>query len=218
MTSIDPGRALALSYAPPATRAGLEALFALDDRLATIVRSTREPMVGQMRLTWWHEALTRLQTAPVPQEPVLQSIKSLVLTAGVSGSSLAAMTDGWEILLQAEIDTATLEAFAIDRGGRLFEVAARMLGIDDRRIGLAGEGWALVDLARGLTDTILAGHARTLATTRFDAAFRGRWPRAARSLGALALLARFENVAALSQSPGPTRRIARLMLHRLAGY
>jgi len=218
MTSADPGHALALSYAPPAARAALETLFALDDRLATIVRSTREPLVGQMRLTWWHEALTRLDSAPAPQEPVLQAIALSVLPGRVSGTSLAAMTDGWETLLQAEVDPATIEAFAIERGGRLFEAASRILGVEDRRIGIAGEGWALVDLSRSVTDPSLANLARSLAHARFETAFGARWPRAARSLGAVALLAQFDNAAAMGGSPGPTRRIARLAWHRLTGY
>jgi phytoene synthase len=55
----NPERALALSYAPASTRPGLEALFALDTALGTILKTTREPIVGQMRLTWWYEALGR---------------------------------------------------------------------------------------------------------------------------------------------------------------
>lgn len=210
--------ALALSYAPPAARDGIAALFALDDTLAAIVRSTREPLVGQMRLTWWHEALTRLDTAPAPQEPVLQAIARSVLPGGVTGTSLAAMTDGWETLLQAEVDPATIEAFAAERGGRLFDAASKVLGVEDRRIGIAGEGWALVDLSRSVTDESLAELARTLAQVRFETAFGARWPRAARSLGAVALLAQFDNAAVMDASPSPTRRIARLAWHRLTGY
>ena len=43
---------LAMTYAPATKRPALEALFALDDTLAGILRTTREPLVGQMRLTW----------------------------------------------------------------------------------------------------------------------------------------------------------------------
>ncbi|MCZ3214799.1 hypothetical protein NYZ43_19955, partial [Acinetobacter baumannii] len=54
-----PDRELMLAAAPHAARDALRALFDLDDRLAGIVRTTREPMVGQMRLVWWHDALER---------------------------------------------------------------------------------------------------------------------------------------------------------------
>ena len=42
----DAERSLALSYAPAAARAGLEALFALDATLGAILKTTREPVVG----------------------------------------------------------------------------------------------------------------------------------------------------------------------------
>ena len=210
--------ALALSYASPSARDGITALFTLDDRLAAIVRSTREPLVGQMRLTWWHEALTRLDSVPAPQEPVLQAITRSVLPSGVSGTSLASMTDGWERLLQAEVDSATIEAFAAKRGGRLFEAASKVLGAEDRNIGAAGEGWALADLACSVTDASLADLARSLAKARFDTAFGTRWPRAARALGAVALIARFDIAVESDALPSPARRVARLAWHRLTGY
>ena len=62
----DPERALALSYVPREGRAGLAALWALDEMLGAILRSGRDPMVSQLRLTWWHDALCRLDQAPPP--------------------------------------------------------------------------------------------------------------------------------------------------------
>src|SRR3546814_7046937 len=58
-TREDPELALAICYAPRKARAALAALFALDATLADVLRTTTEPMLGQMRLTWWHDALTR---------------------------------------------------------------------------------------------------------------------------------------------------------------
>uniref|UniRef100_UPI0034A01D0A squalene/phytoene synthase family protein n=1 Tax=Sphingomonas bacterium TaxID=1895847 RepID=UPI0034A01D0A len=62
----DPERALVLSYAPADRRAGLAALLALDATLARIVWSARDPLIGQMRLTWWHGALSALDEGVVP--------------------------------------------------------------------------------------------------------------------------------------------------------
>ena len=77
----DPERALALSYAPGAARDGMAALFALDDQLAGVVRTTRDPMVGQLRLTWWHEALAALDTAPPPAQAVVTETDAPAPTA-----------------------------------------------------------------------------------------------------------------------------------------
>jgi 15-cis-phytoene synthase len=52
-------RRLILSYAPAHARAGLSALLQLDDTLADVLRHVSEPVIAQMRLTWWHDALSK---------------------------------------------------------------------------------------------------------------------------------------------------------------
>lgn len=217
MIHADPERSLALSYAAAARRPGLAALFALDDRLAAILRSTREPLIGQMRLTWWYEALRRLDIAPSPAEPVLAALQDTVLPSGVSGAMLGKLTDGWDVLLEPDLDDAAIERFGRDRGRHLFELAAHILSVSDDRIGLAGEGWALADLAHRLTETSGRDLARARAREALDAAMRGRWPSSARALGALAVSARFDT-GSESPLPGSPRRVARLAWHRLTGY
>lgn len=214
-------RALAISYAPAAARPALAALLALDGRLGAILRATREPLVGQMRLTWWHDALHALDRAPPPAEPVLLALSAEVLPCGVSGATLAAMVDGWEALLAEPLDAAWIRRFAEARGGTLFRAGAAVLGVDtigrgaaDAAIAGAGEGWALADLAGNLADAGMASQARTLASERLAAAFAHRWSRATRPLGALALLARADLA---GTPPGSPRRVARLLRHRLTG-
>ena len=206
-------RALAIGYAPEPARAGIAALFALDDTLGNIVRSTREPIVGQMRLTWWREALTRLDSAPPPAEPVLQTLATAVVP-GVSGAALAEMIDGWEALLEPELDDAAIGLFAEKRGGGLFDVMARACGAVEPRIAPAGQGWALADLAQRISDPTLADAIRQQALARLDAALVGAWPRRLRALGALALLARADLQGTAAASP---KRIGRILIHRLTG-
>lgn len=210
-------RGLALRYAPAATYLALDSLLALDDTLAAIVRTTREPLVGQMRLTWWYEALGKLDDAPAPAEPVLAALQRSVLPGGVSGAMLATLTDGWEVLLEPVLDTTAIERFARDRGRRLFELLAILLSVNDARVGKAGEGWALADLSRRLSDAATRNVARSSAIASLDEALRGWWPSRARMLGALALTARFD-VAAASPPPGSPKRVGRLAWHRLTGY
>ncbi|MCP8889608.1 squalene/phytoene synthase family protein [Sphingomonas faeni] len=217
MNRPDPDRELALTYADPAARPALKALFALDDTLGAILRTTREPLVGQMRLTWWYEALGRLDVAPAPAEPVLTALQTSVLPAGVSGTMLAAMTDGWEALLEPVLDAAAVERFARDRGRRVFELAGLILSVSDARIGLAGEGWAMADLSQRLTDAPSRALTRARAVEALDAALRGRWPGRGRALGAMALSARFD-VSDSPPPPGSPKRVGRLAWHRLTGY
>ena len=207
-------RRLAIGYAPLAARPALAALLALDARLGAVVAGTREPMVGQMRLTWWHEALSRLDVAPPPAEPVLTALAAEVLPIGIAGAELAPMIDGWEALLDPEIDEERALLHAQARGSNLFGLAARALGAVTAAPSQAGEGWALADLALRLSDAKARQRARELAAERLDAAFERRWPVPLRPLGALALLARADLVGTPAGSP---RRIGRLAWHRLTG-
>ena len=185
-------------------RPALRALFALDGALAQVLRTTREPMVGQMRLTWWHEALTRLDASPPPAEPVLQSLAREALPRGVTGAGLAGMIDGWEELLEPELlgDDALIR-HATGRGSRLFEMAGKVIGASETDpVAVAGKGWALADLGRHLSDRVACracagacrgadrgGDARSLESRRPAAgrvdAYRANEPcRAARSTSA----------------------------------
>lgn len=206
-----PERALALAAAPQSRRAGVAALFALDDRLGTILRTTREPLVGQMRLTWWHGALSELGKGPIPAEPVLTALVAEVLPHGVTGERLATQIDGWEALLE-DLDEAAMLRFAALRGGGMFAAAATLLGAEDEAVGRAGEGWALADLAGNLSDRAAADRARRLAGERLTGLFSPRWSRAGRPLGVLSLLAEAD----LSGRSGAARA-ARLVRYRLTG-
>jgi phytoene synthase len=211
MDEPDPERALALSYAVRG-RDAAAALLALDDRLAAILRRTREPLVGQMRLTWWREALERLDAAPPPAEPVLAALAAEALPRGVRGADLVPIIEGWEALLDDPLDAGAIERHAI-RGRALFEGIARAIGASGDPIVPAGEGWALADLARHLTDPDARRSAADLARARLRTALARRWSRAGRPLGALAHLARLD-LAGRERSP---RRVWRMLVHRLTG-
>jgi phytoene synthase len=228
----DPERMLALDYAPAACRAALHALFALDDTLAQVPRTTTEPIIGQMRLAWWHDALGRLDQAAPPAQPVLQALAAEVLPNGVSGATLAELVVGWEALIEAEtVDAAAMTAHADARGAALFaaaavllgrddrRVAAVLLGRDDRRVAAAGRGWALADLSRHLRSPEAAGAARATAAVALAEALAGGWPVALRPLGALAHIARM-NLSVPADLPIPSGapgRVGRLMFHRITG-
>jgi phytoene synthase len=211
-----PEQALALSYVPVDRRAAVQALFTLDETLGQILRTTREPMVGQMRLTWWHEALSALDTAPPPAQPVLQALAAEVVARGVSGAALAEMIDGWDVLLEPDpLDRAMLDTYAT-----LFVLAGRILGALARDpLERAGAGWALADLARHSRDAGAAALPDELARAALAEAMRVRWSGAVRALGAMALTARMDLAAPAGGTAPITSpaRIARLAWHRLSG-
>ncbi|UZK67884.1 hypothetical protein OKW87_03060 [Sphingomonas sp. M1-B02] len=220
MDDPDPERALILSYAPVQRREGLAALLALDAALARLLRTTREPAVGQLRLAWWREALAALDSGPAPAEPALRGIAEHVLPHGVSGASLVPIVHGWEVLIEdAALDERALGRFAAERA-TLFNAAGRVLGAGrGDPLTAAGKGWALADLARNLDGAGEAAAARDLAIPELCEAAAARWSRNGRALGALAHLARMDLVVG-DGAPvplGSPRRVARLAWHRLSG-
>lgn len=204
-------RRLAISLVDPSLRPALTALLTLDQRLAGIVRTTREPLVGQMRLTWWHEALGRLDVAPAPAEPLLQAIQRTCLPLGLTGGDIAALTDGWEMLLDP-LEEAGIATYAAGRGGRLFTLLGRATGGDAAALAVAGEGWALADLSTHVSQVAVAEQARFVAHEAFARAFAEPWPKSLRPIGVLALLQMLE-----LEGKSPIRNYARLTAFRWTG-
>ncbi|MCR5872127.1 hypothetical protein LRS12_16255 [Sphingomonas sp. J344] len=212
---IDAERRLVMTYAPsPGAAAALEALLALDDKLAETLRTTSEPMLGQIRVQWWHDALSRLDAAPPPPEPVLQGIARDVVRDGITGARVAEMVEGWQSLLQAELDDAALTLHGA-RGADI--VRDRRSGggcCGERPAGAGGEGWALADLAGKLSDPGEAAAARRMAEAALDEACGAPWSRNGRALGAMAHLARMELAGV---APGSPQRTGRVLWHRITG-
>jgi 15-cis-phytoene synthase len=195
----DLDRYLATLYAPGLSRPGLFALHALDLELAEIVRTTSEPMLGQIRLAWWREQLQTLDATVRPAQPVLAALAEHVLPIGVTGASLEALEDANLALLDDDLGAA------VTARATLFEVAVRLLIASPdpdsiERARQLGTGWATIDAGR---------QGRALTPTDFEradhAVRRAPSPRAARPLFALAALARID-LAALRDGRPPAPR------------
>lgn len=203
----DPERALSLAYAPRGLRRALAALWRLDERLGEIVACTETPAIGQMQLTWWHEALRSLRTAP-QVDPILVEIAR---SPAIDPGTLLPLIDGWEVLLDPlPLADEALVRFADARGATLFRVAGGLLGAGGAELEDAGRLWALADVAFRISDPLTARRALGLAPR-----VAGRLPRSLAVLAALALRdVRRGHHKRRQGSPG---RIARAMAAGLIG-
>ncbi|HXG99942.1 MAG TPA: hypothetical protein VNI79_05980 [Sphingomicrobium sp.] len=184
-------------------------MFAIDDALAEIVASTTQPALGAIRLAWWGEALTRLDSGVPPPEPRLRAASAELLSRGVSGARLATLGEGWAAMLEEEADFSLIA----ERGAALFAVAATLLGCADPRLAEAGRLYALADGARrGFKPPRAASDA-------LCASLKGhRFAPALRPLTALARLgARDLRNARQEPEANPARAIA-LLAHRFSGF
>lgn len=215
----DPERALALTYAPADRRAALAALFGLDEALGQVVRGARDPLLGQMRLTWWHEALSGLGSGAVPADPALARLIETGVVPDVAGTALAGLVEGWEALLEPNMTDGDLTDFAEGRGARMFTLGAQVLGAEHPAVGEAGFGWALCDLARHSSDPALGVRALTMAAPALRRGMSVAWPVRLRALGALAALA-LEDASRGADGLRPAGhplRMLRALRHRLTG-
>jgi phytoene synthase len=214
-----PERQLAVHHAPRMTQESLATLFAIDERLGGIVARTRETTIGLMRLVWWRDALAALDSAPPPAEPLLAAAAAL-RPDRISGAELSTMVEGWEALLDdPEFGPDTLQIHAHARGARLFTLAGRVLGIEAMRLAEAGEGWALADLARHLSDPTQSDRILEAARGPLERSTAGHWPHRLRSLGMLAVLARSDvrRTADTLRPIGSRMRMLRVLAHQLTG-
>jgi len=212
----DPDRALALLAAPAEVRESLALLFVLDLRLAAVADRAGEPAAALLRLAWWRDALTSLDKAAAPAEPMLRAVATLLVSQGISGASLGRIAEGWLALVEGEFtDPAAIEEHAAERGGGLFAIAGRLCGLEDNRLGLAGAGWALAERAGHAGDPALAARLGDAARARFAGLDSSSWPRRLRVLGTLVVLARHDLARPARRSrPG---RLLRALCHRITG-
>jgi 15-cis-phytoene synthase len=147
---LPPELALAMAWTPQKVREPLRIAFELDQRLARIVARTTEPMLGQMRLAWWREALGK----PVGDRPRGDAVLDAIGQhwAGRE-AALMAMVDGWEVLITAEHLTASeAAAFAEGRGAFFAALVPLEAGAVQQRIKSAAARWALADAITGISE------------------------------------------------------------------
>lgn len=142
---------LALVYAPARARSATLALFALDTRLAGLVRGLREPMLGQLRLAWWRDQLGKPVEQRAQGDPVLAALATWRDPAG-----LVSLVDGWEVLTDpAPLDPTRVAEFVAGRASAGAGLAQELdlAGQQIETARRAARGWALADLAARLSET-----------------------------------------------------------------
>lgn len=188
------------------------AIWAFDARLAAVTRTTSEAMIGQMRLAWWNDVIDDPDGIKGQGEPVIDRMRA---TGAIGAPGLTAMIDGWEVLVvEPEIDGAGLHDYAAGRGGGLFRALADASDAPDW-LDMAGQVWALWDMAGHVGDDVLAQAALARARAVVDAMPLVRWPAAWKPLRLAYGLAR-PDVLAGRGAPGGVSRGMALRLLRLA--
>jgi len=81
---VDPDRWLASRFIADAkARADVIALYAFNHELARVAGAVREPLMGEIRLTWWREAMEELAAGKPPRaRPVIEALAASAFPVG----------------------------------------------------------------------------------------------------------------------------------------
>jgi phytoene synthase len=140
---------MALAYAPASAREPTLALFALDARLASLIRQASEPMLAQLRLAWWREALS----GDPARWPGGEALLAVLRCWRGRLEALVQLVDGWEAMSgDAPLASEELDRLASARG-EAFGSLAEIVGASGhaQAAAIRGRAWALADIASRLT-------------------------------------------------------------------
>jgi phytoene synthase len=157
----DYDRFLTVLFAPPDKREAIFALLAFNLETARVRDAVREPMLGQIRLQWWREALAEVVAGQPRRHDVLEGLTG----AGVPVALLEEILDAREAELAPEPPgtLAEFKAYASGTSGAVSEAMAALLGGDARTRTAArgiGTAFGMVGLLRATR--FLASRGRVL--------------------------------------------------------
>ena len=175
----DPDRYFAALFAPEKKRRHLFALYAFYRELAHAVDAAREPMIVDIRLAWWREALEGAREGKPRDHHVAQALAVTLSEHALPPQIFERMIEARAGEAGAEpfADAAAAEEHADATSGTLMRLAARVLGAEvDAVAREAGIAFALAGRSGGKFANI---DSAALAQSHYDAARNLPTPRAA---------------------------------------
>ena len=151
----DYDRYLAALFAPAAARPHLVALYAFNYEIARTAESVSQPVMGQIRLQWWREAIEELYAGRTRAHEVVTALGEAVRVHALPRALFDAVIDAREADLDEApfADLASMQTYAEATSGHVMQLAARILGADgtmDAAAREAGIAYALTGLLRAL--------------------------------------------------------------------
>lgn len=134
---VDPDRWLATRFITDAqARADVVALYAFDHELARAPKVVSNAIMGEIRLTWWSDALDEIyQGRPVRRHPVTLALAQAIRRHDLPRAPLEAMIEGRYPELDGEPPAAAAVAAAT------MTLAARILGQADAPVAATAAAW-----------------------------------------------------------------------------
>ena len=152
-------------FAPAAHREALFALYAFNYEIARVREAVSQPVLGQIRLEWWREAIAAAyRGGPIRRHPIVEMLSAAIIERGLTRGHIERMIDAREATDFAEEPPASLPAledYAEATSSALIALALEVLGVREAAAAEAGRqvgiGYALAGLLRAMPQLTAAG-------------------------------------------------------------
>lgn len=159
---LDPDRTLCVLFAPAARRAELLALVLLNQELARVAETVRQPLAGAIRLRFWRDQLAAAASGAACDHALARILAEPLREGRLPLPELEVLIDARESELEGLLEEnwvptgprpsmAALEAHVRATSGGLARAMARLLGAPDAIVTAAeaaGTAYGLVGLVR----------------------------------------------------------------------
>lgn len=152
----DPDRYFISLFGPSHRRKWLWVLLAFNSEISRIRETTRELMIGRIRLQWWREGVEEAAGICVREHHILQALSQLLITDLIDKSILDRILDAREqdLLRECFEDFEQVNVFVQETSGLLALASAQIIGYNPDNTMLAqkiGTAWGLIGLVRSAT-------------------------------------------------------------------
>ncbi|KAJ56658.1 phytoene synthase [Actibacterium mucosum KCTC 23349] len=139
----DPDRFAAAMAAPVAARRVLFPLYAFNVEVSRAPWVTAEPMIAEMRLQWWRDALEEISAGgPVRRHEVVTPLAEVLDAQGAVLLDEAVDARRWDIHRDPFDDDADFADHLDKTAGHLMWTAARLLGAENNEDRVRDLAWA----------------------------------------------------------------------------
>ena len=154
--SVDPDRYMCALFAAPQQRGALFALLLFNAEIARVCEVVSEPMLGQIRLQWWREAIDEIYQGGGRRHEVLDPLAEAIRAHGLTRRYFERLINAREMDLDSmpPENIAALKNYAEESAAPLVSLELEVAGADAGvLVDVArhtGVSWALTGLMRAL--------------------------------------------------------------------
>ncbi len=146
---------LTVLYAVPHKRQDLFALYAFNYEISKIRKVVSEPMLGEIRLQWWREAIDDIYKGKIRGHDIMPSLATTINNHGLSREFFMALIEGQaeELYPESPKNCEELEASLSNTTGSLEKLALHILGQKDcdDLASCLGVAWGYVKIITSIT-------------------------------------------------------------------